>query len=61
MNRNGSFSTGGGVSRTRRRFVQGLAIGGTLAGLGLAPAVLPAAPRIRLGPETLVPVLPGGT
>ncbi|MGB0712587.1 MAG: copper resistance system multicopper oxidase [Gammaproteobacteria bacterium] len=38
---------------TRRRFVQGLASGGIMAGLGLGPTSLFAAPGQRGGPDTL--------
>ena len=45
---------GGGASLSRRRFVQGLAAGGTLMGLGLAPRMGQAATRNQYtGPATL--------
>jgi len=43
-----------GVSMSRRRFVQGLAAGGSLLGLGLAPSLSRAEQaRLRTGPEVL--------
>jgi CopA family copper-resistance protein len=53
MNWNDLIAVEGGLSLRRRRFVQGLAIGGAVAGLGLSPGVLAAVPRGRRGPETL--------
>ncbi len=43
-----------GISRSRRRFVQGLALGGVLAGVGAYPRGSRAgAPQTRVGPQTL--------
>ena len=48
------YPTSGGHSLSRRRFVQGLAAGGTLMGLGLAPRMGQAATQNpNTGPETL--------
>jgi FtsP/CotA-like multicopper oxidase with cupredoxin domain len=38
---------------SRRRFVQGLAAGGVLAGLGMGPEALLARPADHAGPQTL--------
>ena len=48
------FSAYQGVSLSRRRFVQGLALGGALAGLGVHPrASMEDAAKARFGPPTL--------
>ena len=44
--------TKGGVCLTRRRFVQGLAMGGAFASMGLGGSVLAAAMK-QQGPQTL--------
>ena len=43
----------GGVTLTRRRFVQGLAMGGAFAGLGLGSSTVLATALKQQGPQTL--------
>ncbi|MEW8009150.1 MAG: multicopper oxidase domain-containing protein, partial [Candidatus Thiodiazotropha endolucinida] len=48
------FPPEGGISLSRRRFVQGLAAGGTLLGMGMSPRLSYAEQmRARMGPQVL--------
>ncbi len=51
--RNNNPNRNGGVSLSRRRFVQGLSLGGAMAGLGLSSGSLLAAPSPAQGMSTL--------